>query len=217
MIQIDDAGSGSLVGGTVIGLLRTSTLEYYYEVIPIKYFKSPYFKEKKFEDYCIKIIENGIKALNINKYEEINICRGYMFNKARKHLSEKGYTVISSKITDPLQTLIEDTFKEYIINLGVPQDYINYTKYPFHFHKLLRWVLADPSNRIKLCKTGWDSWQKYINNLNIERHTDYILNGSYICLKCGNKITPPAKIKVIKFFTNREYYVYLHYNCHFSQ
>ncbi|SEF76197.1 hypothetical protein SAMN05660865_00939 [Caloramator fervidus] len=217
MIQIDDAGSGSLVGGTLIGIIRTSTLEYYYDIIPIKYFQYPHFQEKKFEDYCIKIVENGIKKLNINKNEEINICRGYIFNKTRNYLTNKGFKIFNTKITDPLQSLVENTFKEYIINLGVPQDYINYTRYPFHFHKLLRWVLADPKNRIKLCKTGWNSWQKYINNIKIEKHTDYIFNGNFVCLKCGNKINPPSKIKVLKFYTNKEYLIYLHYNCHSFQ
>lgn len=46
MIQIDDAGSGSLVGGTVIGIIRTETLDYFYDVIPVELFKSPYFEEK---------------------------------------------------------------------------------------------------------------------------------------------------------------------------
>ena len=36
MIHIDDAGSGSLIGGTCIGILRTNDNAYYYEIIPIK-------------------------------------------------------------------------------------------------------------------------------------------------------------------------------------
>lgn len=217
MIQIDDAGSGSLVGGTMIGILRAETLEYYHEIIPVKYFKSPYFNQKLYENYTVKIIERAISQLKIDKNEEIQICRGYLFNKARKELSENGYKILSTKISDPLQNIIEDSFKDYVIGLGIPKDYLNYTKYPFHFHKMLRWVLANPKERIKYCKTGWNSWQKYINNIKIERKSDYIFSGNYVCLRCGEPIITPCKIKVIKFTTNHEYFIYLHHNCHFSQ
>ncbi|KRQ86631.1 hypothetical protein ABG79_01614 [Caloramator mitchellensis] len=217
MIQIDDAGSGSLVGGTIIGALRVETMEFFNYLIPVKYFKSPYFKQKEYESYTVKLIEKAIKDLNITKYEEIQICRGYLFNKAIKYLTDKGYNATSTKISEPLQSLIEDTFKKYVIDIGIPEDYINFTKYPFHFHKMLRWVLADPKDRIKYCKTGWDSWQKYICNLNLTKSTDYIFSGHYVCLKCGQPIKTPGKIKVIKYTTNKDYFIYLHQNCHFSQ
>ena len=36
MIQIDDAGSGSFVGGTCIGFYRPETNEYFFEIIPVE-------------------------------------------------------------------------------------------------------------------------------------------------------------------------------------
>lgn len=216
MIQIDDAGSGSLVGGTIIGLIRVETLDYYQEAIPIKYFTSPSFEEKKYSDYSIKIIMNGMENLNVDKKEEIEICQGYMFDKARTFLKQNGYNIISTKITDPLQTIIEESFLDYVIGLGIPMDYLEYTKYPFHFHKLLKWVLSDINSREKLCKTGWKSWKKY-SGIPQKHYTDYLVSGNYKCLKCGNSIITPSRIKVIKFVTNREYFIYLHDDCSFSQ
>ncbi|WDC83815.1 hypothetical protein PL321_15165 [Caloramator sp. mosi_1] len=58
MIQIDDAGSGSLVGGTAIGIVRVETNEYMWDVIPIKYFTTPYFENKRYEDYALSIIKS---------------------------------------------------------------------------------------------------------------------------------------------------------------
>lgn len=46
MIQIDDAGSGSLVGGTCIGAVRKETGEFHFDFIPIEYYKKPYFQAK---------------------------------------------------------------------------------------------------------------------------------------------------------------------------
>lgn len=216
MIQIDDAGSGSLIGGTLIGIIRTETKDFYYDIIPVKYFTSPYFEEKKYADYCIKIIKEGLSHLEVKKDEPVEICQGYIFDKARAALARENFRIISTKIEEPLQSIIEETFMDYIIGLGVPLDYLQFTKYPFHFHRLLKWVLAEPKQREKLCKTAWKSWKKY-SCLETINYTDYLLGGNYRCLKCGNTIQVPDKIRVIKFTTNRDYFIYLHYNCHSSQ
>lgn len=216
MIQIDDAGSGSLVGGTAIGFLKIESNQYLWDVIPIKYFKSPYFENKRYEDYTLSLIKKYLKQLNVTKDEPIEICQGYIFDKSRRFLLENGYNIISTKITDPLQNLIEDSFIQYIMDLGVPYEYLKYTKYPFHFHKMLRWVLADKNRRIKLCKTAWNSWQKY-QNIELKTYTDFIITGNFTCLKCGKRIITPSKIKVIEFYTNKKQFIYLHDNCHSFQ
>lgn len=216
MIQIDDAGSGSLIGGTIIGILRVETMDFYYDVIPVKFFTTPYFEEKQYADFCISIIEDSINNLNIVKDETIEICQGYIFDRARTYFKQKGYNIISTKIVEPLQSLIEETFMDYVIGLGIPLDYLQYTKYPFHFHRLLKWVLADYPARKSLCKTGWKSWKKY-NNIKTEQYTDYLLTGSYRCLKCGDIIRTPSKIGVIKFISNKEYFIYVHDSCCSSQ
>jgi hypothetical protein len=215
MIQIDDAGSGSLVGGTVIGILRVETGDYYYDVIPVKYFTSPFFEDKSFELYCTEIISDAIVDLSISKDEPIDICQGYIFDDAKSFLSQNGYLVNSTKILEPLQTIIEKTFIDYVIGLGIPLDYLDYTKYPFHFHRLLKWVFADIKSREKLCKTAWKSWKKY-STIEKVQYSDYLVNGNYRCLKCGKSLELPSKIKVIKFTSNKDYFVYIHNSCRSS-
>ena len=212
MLQIDDAGSGSLIGGVVIGAVRVENLDYYYEIIPVKYFTSPYFEEKKYMDYCIKIIKNILKHFNVNKSEEIQICQGYIFDKARVYLKNNGYNFISTKIEEPLQSVVENTYYEYSIKLGIPYEYLKYTKYPFHLHRLLKWVFCDFEKRKKICKTGWKSWNKY-SGVKISKYTDFFYAGNMLCLKCGSKIYAPCKIKVMSYATNKNYRVYIHENC----
>lgn len=212
MIQIDDAGSGSLVGGTLIGILRIENQDYYSEIIPIKLFSSPDFEKKKYNDYCVEIIKRAIENLKIEKDETIEICQGYIFDNARKYLSQSGYIIKSTKICEPLQSKIEENFMDYVIGLGIPMDFLEYTKYPFHFHKLLKWVFSDLNSRKHMCKTGWKSWKKYCTT-SLNHYTDYLVSGNYKCLKCGNEIQTPCKIKTIKFTTNRNYIIYLHDNC----
>ena len=212
MIQIDDAGSGSLVGGTCIGVLRSETGEFFYEVIPVHLFNHVNFKSKAYIYYTTEVIKHAIEKLSIDKKEKIQICRGYMFEDARKYLAEEGFCFENSKIDEPLQSLIEKTFEDYAVSLGLPWDFISYTKYPFHFHRLLKWVYADYDNRVGLCKTGWKSWQKY-GGIKAEFYCDKLLKSSFVCLKCGKRIPDNSEVKVIKFFSNRFNYVYVHKKC----
>ncbi len=212
MIQIDDAGSGSLVGGTCIGVLRKETGEYHYEIIPVHLFNEANFKNKAYIYYTTEIVKNALEKLSVTKTERISVCQGYMFEDTRKYLNHENYNFTKTKIGEPLQSLIEKTFENYSISLGLPRDFIAYTKYPFHFHRLLKWVYADYDNRIKLCKTGWKSWHKY-SSIQVESYYDKLLKSNFICLKCGRKIPDNSNVKVIKFYSNRYNYVYIHKRC----
>lgn len=212
MILIDDAGSGSLIGGTYIGIMRTETLEYYSDVIPLYLYNDINFKKKLYLKYTLNIVEEGLKKIKPCKNEKISICRGYMFDETRKCLSGRGYNIVSSKIVDPLQSIIEKSFENYVINLGLPGDFIRFTKYPFHFHKLLRWVYADYENRVKLCKTGWKSWMKY-GRLEVETYPDVLLNMGYYCLKCGKRIEKFSPVIVVKYTSNMPNTIYIHRCC----
>jgi len=103
--------------------------------------------------------------------ETVEICRGYMFEKLRHWLDANGYCWYRTHISGRIQEIVEQNFMLYTMRLGVPEAYLKYTKYPFHFHKLLRWVFADYNNRISLCKTGWQSWAKY-EGIQREVHDD---------------------------------------------
>jgi hypothetical protein len=213
LIYIDDAGSGSLVGGTIIGTLRKETGEYYYDMIPIRLYNQKYFKKKLYLDYTVKIIQDSFKKLGVSTEEPIAICRGYMFDSAREFLKKNKYAFESTKIEDPLQSVVEKTFEDYIISLGLPAEFIKFAKYPFHFHHLLRWVYADYSSRSKLCKTGWKSWQKY-GYLMPVTYTDFVYTSKYYCLKCGKRIPDFSPVKVIKYTSNMPNILFLHKICY---
>jgi hypothetical protein len=106
----------------------------------------------------------------------------------------------------------EKNFELYTINLGLPESYIKYTRYPFHFHKLLKWVYADFENRIGLCKVGWKSWAEIENNKPTESIAT-IDSSNFSCMNCGKRIKKGSKVRVITFISNRENSVYLHIKC----
>lgn len=212
MIQIDDAGSGSLLGGTIIGVNRINPYQFYYEVIPLELYNEVNFDKKLYLDYVIEIIKRIFEILRVSKEEKIYVCRGYMFDNLRKYFRDNNYNFESVIINDPLQSQIEYTFEQYTISLGLPSDFIKYTKYPFHFHSLLKWVYADYENRKLLCKTGWKSWKKYKD---LETTSEYkkIKKSKYICLKCGLPINDNSIVKTINYISNKPTSIYLHKKC----
>ncbi|AEV68147.1 hypothetical protein [Acetivibrio clariflavus] len=212
MIQIDDAGSGSFVGGTCIGVYRPETNEYFFEIIPVELYNKENFKYKYYLDEVVNIVSDAFKAMKVSKNETIEICRGYMFEKLRKWLNSQGYCWYMTQISGRVQDVVEKNYALYTEKLGIPKAYIQYTKYPFHFHKLLRWVFADFENRIDLCKTGWNSWSKY-EHIKPELSYGVMKQANIFCLKCGKRIKKGSNIRVLSFTSNREQFVYLHENC----
>ncbi|MBU5677520.1 hypothetical protein KQI88_13940 [Alkaliphilus sp. MSJ-5] len=212
MIQIDDAGSGSLLGGTVIGITRVETKEYAFDIIPLKYYRNSFFENKEYINHVVTIVKKLFNDLNVTHKEKIEVCRGYMFDKLKIWLENNNYSYVCTQINDPLQSLVETTFENYTIDLGLPRNFITYTKYPFHFHRILKWVYADYENRSLLCKTGWKSWQKY-GNLPIEITEEKVKNINLICFKCNKPIQQNSVAKVKKYHSDRPNKVFLHSNC----
>ncbi len=212
MLQIDDAGSGSFVGGTCIGVYRPETNEYYFDIIPVELYDKEQFKKKLYLDEVVTITASAFKSLSPAKGEMIEICRGYMFEHLKDWLNRNGYTWYSTQITGRVQEIVEKNFELYTERLGLPWQYIKYTRYPFHFHKLLRWVYADFDKRIRLCKVGWKSWQQ-LEHVKPELNYASMRSNAYACLKCGRHIKPGSEIKVLRYVSNKENYVYLHSEC----
>lgn len=212
MIQIDDAGSGSFVGGTCIGVYRPEKNEYYFDIIPIELYDKENFKKKYYIDEVVNIVSNAFKSLQVLKSETVEVCRGYMFEKLKIWLTEQGYMWYSTQISGKAQDVIEKNYELYTIRLGLFEPYIKFTKYPFHFHKLLRWVFADYENRISLCKVGWKSWEKF-HDVKPSVHDDIMHIPNIFCLKCGCHIKLESEIKVLTYVTNKENYVFLHSHC----
>jgi len=212
MLQIDDAGSGSFVGGTCIGVYRPETNEYYFDIIPVNLYNKENFKKKLYLDEVVNIVSAAFERLEPVKGEMIEVCRGYMFERLKKWLDDEGHTWYCTQITGRVQEVVEKNFELYTERIGLPWQYIKYTRYPFHFHKLLRWVYADYDNRIIHCKVGWQSWQKLVA---IKPEVSYagMCSASYSCMKCGKRILPGTEIKILKYVSNRDNYVYLHVNC----
>lgn len=211
MIEIDDAGSGSLIGGTGIGIMRNDTEEYIFKIIPLVFFREPYFSQKRYQKYVVKIVRTAFIKLNVTKDEPILVCRGYIFDILREWLEQEGYTWKSEKIEGLLQYKVEESFNKYVIKLGLPRNFVQHARYAFGFHRLLKWVFADYITRAKYCKTGWKSWSKW-SNVPIQVYSGTLDKNMY-CLKCGNLIDINEKATFFEYYTKKKWIVPLHENC----
>lgn len=161
-IIIDDAGSGDLLFGVVIGAFRDSTREFKYGIIDVKYFQERLFSRKIFLKHCSKIVSKLLAEMKPKPEEEIHICRGYIFDEAIEKLKQKyGEDRIRRvKVTGEAQDLTEIAYLDELRNLGYePLDERENNRAKSFFH-MMRWLKKNP-DKMKYAKTGWPRLQQY--------------------------------------------------------
>jgi hypothetical protein len=162
MIEIDDAGYGSLIEGCAIGAYRPETSQFVCQFIPVEYFQKPYFSQGKYLTAATEAVKYLLETLGVCEDEPIHICRGWIFTQAKSWLSQSGYNWQEAKIVDPLQSLVEETFRKKLTSLGV--NIYKDTPPGQHFYRCLKWLKGGDINgkalkeREALAKTGWDSY-----------------------------------------------------------
>jgi hypothetical protein len=157
LAQIDDSGIGSPVGGAAIGVLDAEG-RFRYKLVGVEYFQDGYRKE--YLDVVVSIVKELFGELGITRAEyRVELCSGHIFDRVRPWLDEAGYEWKPAKIVDPLQTLIESAFSDYLISIGVPERIRTVEVGREQFMYLFNWVRHDPESRVKYCKTNGNKWK----------------------------------------------------------
>ncbi len=161
-ITIDDAGSGDLLFGVVIGAFRNETQEFRYDVIDVKYFKLGFFQSKDYLKQSSKIVFELVNKMKVKPEEEINICQGYIFDEAVEDLQEKygEERIHRVKVIGEPQLLTETAYLDEIRNLGYEPLEEREDKRAKSFFHMLRWLQKNPDN-LKYAKTGWPRLSRY--------------------------------------------------------
>ena len=165
-IQIDDAGWGSLVGGTIIGAYREETGEAAFAMIPVEMFQGEAFARKDYAAGAVAAAQAVLTELGHRHDEPITICTGFVLDGIREYLEKTGYCWQSGKITGPLQELIETRFLEELQKIGVKG--VNYEtlteKQGLFFWLCVKWLKNGNLNgkaapeKERLVKTGWGTY-----------------------------------------------------------
>ncbi len=158
LAQIDDSGIGSPVGGAAIGVLDATSGSFRYKLIGVEYFQDGYRNE--YQDAVVRIVKELFAEMGITcDAYRIELCSGHIFDHVRPWLDKAGYEWKSVKIVDPLQSLIENAFSDYLVSIGVPEKIRTVEVGREQFMYLFNWVRQDPERRVKYCKTNGNKWK----------------------------------------------------------
>jgi hypothetical protein len=161
-IIVDDAGTGDLLFGVVIGAFRDSTREFRYDVIDVKYFKAKAFSRKAYLKQASKLVSKLLAEMKPKPEEEIHLCRGYIFDEAIDELNKKygEDRICRVKVTGEAQDLTEIAYIDEIRNLGYEPLEERENKRAKSFFHMMNWLKKNP-NMLKYAKNGWPRLQRY--------------------------------------------------------
>jgi hypothetical protein len=161
-IIIDDAGSGDLLFGVVIGAYKIDTDEFRYDVIDVRYFQSKLFQRKEYLNEATRIVFSLLSKLNLKNTEDIFLCQGYIFENAVNELRKQyvDNNVQTLKVIGKPQEFVELAYLDELRNIGytpLPERQEKRAKSFFH---MVKWLKKNP-NMIQYAKTGWPRLSNY--------------------------------------------------------
>ncbi len=169
-IEIDDAGTGDLVGDAFIGFRDTITGNTIFQSVPVIL----YNKENKDEDrpkkHILKVVIKALKILNHSKGDRILLCRGNCFDLVREYFDENKIYYEAAIVEGELQDAVEGRFIQHLRRLGVRSNNLTTDSGIKRYFILFNWVCRDFPNRERYVKTGFPSWKKKWRNIAMDRY-----------------------------------------------
>jgi len=126
--------------------------------VPLELFKGIAFKNKQYLERVVRIVLDGVEALNVKKAEPIHICSGYILSRARDELRKRGFKVSQRRIEGATQELAEREYVRSLVRLGVGDE--ETVAEMRSFDSFLGWVREDLERRERFVKTGWSAWPR---------------------------------------------------------
>jgi CxxC-x17-CxxC domain-containing protein len=186
-VIVDDAGSGDLLYGVVIGAYREETGEFKYDLIDVRFYQE-IFREKEYLQESARIVSKLVICLNIKPDEAIHICQGCIFDVAAEEL-RKVYgedRVKRVRVDGEPQRLIEIAYLDEIRNLGYEPLAEREEKRGKSFFHMMRWLKDNPE-MLRYAKTGWPRLKNYHMFKQFSHETVY----TAVCADCGFECEVP--------------------------
>ena len=191
---IDDAGSGDLLFGAVIGIYREETGEFKYDLIDVKFYQD-IFCSKEYLQEASRVTAQLVAALKLKPDEEIHVCQGCIFDVAVADL-QKVYgedRLCRVRVTGEAQRLVEIAYLDEIRNLGYEPLAEREEKRAKSFFHMMRWLKAHP-DMLKYAKTGLPRLKRYRLFQPFHPETPAPMHKA-VCSECGNACEVPFKPK----------------------
>lgn len=170
-IEIDDAGTGDLVGDAFIGLLRKNNGQIVFKTLPVALFKEENWINKEPLEKVVELVKDGLKELNYQKDTDvIHLCRGNIFDNLRNYFIEVGINYEDAIVEGKLQDAVEGRLIEHLRNdLGVRSKHLTKKSGAKRFFVLFNWVCYDFYKREKFVKSGFKKWNTVWRDRAIEK------------------------------------------------
>ena len=186
-VIVDDAGSGDLLFGVVVGAYREETGEFKYDLIDIKFYQG-IFREKEYMQESSRIVSKLVSWFNLKSDEAVHICQGCIFDVAAEEL-RKAYgedRVKRIRVVGEAQRLTEIAYLVEIRNLGYkPLDEREERRAKSFFH-MMRWLKDNPE-MLRYAKTGWPRLKNYHLFKQFQQEPVY----TAVCSDCGCECNVP--------------------------
>ncbi|MCW4025330.1 MAG: hypothetical protein NWF01_09900 [Candidatus Bathyarchaeota archaeon] len=195
-VIVDDAGSGDLLFGVVIGAYREETSEFKYDLIDVRFYQE-LFCEKEYLQESSRVVAKLVANFNLSPDEEIHICQGCIFDVAAEDL-RKVYgedRVKRIKVIGEAQRLIEISYLDEIRNLGYEPLAEREEKRGKSFFHMMRWLKDNPE-MLKYAKTGWPKLKNY--QIFKPYHKEANTTFTAVCSGCGEECEVPFQPKADK-------------------
>ena len=160
MIEIDDSGTGDIVGDAFIGFLKKETGEIIFRTLSVNLFKGENWQNKMPLKKAVELIKDGLRELNFQPDSEtIHLCRGNIFDEVRDYFIEEGINYEDAIIEGKLQDAVEGKLIAHLRNdLGVRSKSLTKKSGAKRFFVLFNWVCYDFYKREKYVKSGFKKW-----------------------------------------------------------
>jgi len=121
VVQLDDSGWGSPVGGTLIGAIGPGG--YHTRLVPIELHEEG-IKTGQLYTHIVYLAEEVLKLATNGSVDQhvIEICPSHVFAKTRSCLKDQGLTFRTASIRGSLQQRLRSDFLAYLADLGVPHN-----------------------------------------------------------------------------------------------
>ncbi|MFW9899143.1 MAG: hypothetical protein ACFFDO_07775 [Candidatus Thorarchaeota archaeon] len=172
-IEIDDAGTGDLVGDAFIGFRDTETGKIIFRSVPV----GLYNEENKDEDcqkkHIQKIVIEALEALKHGKGDRILLCRGSCFDYVREYFNEINIYYEPAIIEGKLQDAVEGRFIQHLRKLGISSKNLTKEAGIQRYFILFDWICRDFPNRERFVKSGFPAWKRKWRKIAKKRYNKY--------------------------------------------
>jgi CxxC-x17-CxxC domain-containing protein len=191
---VDDAGSGDLLFGVVVGAYHEPTGEFKYDLIDVRFYQD-IFREKEYLQESSRVVSNLVSRFKLTPEEEIHICQGCIFDVAAEEL-QKVYGESRVKrihVEGETQRLVEIAYLDEIRNLGYEPLAERDEKRGKSFFHMMRW-LKDKPEMLRYAKTGWPRLKNYQMFKPFHKQQGF----TAVCSDCGTECEVPFQPKADK-------------------